>query len=192
MTVAVETRCYTIHDLEQFPVDGKLRELVGGQIVEWDVTTQRHAFLEALLAEHLGHFIRTNRLGRVGTGEGMVRIRNSERDARGYDVAFYRRGRYPRDLDAAATVSTPDFVVEIISPTDRAGMVEAKVDDWLRAGVELLWYINPETGTTTVYYQGTIRRVPASEPLDGGAVLPGLQLRLRELLEELDTDDYSR
>jgi Uma2 family endonuclease len=189
VATAVETRCYTIDDLERFPSDGKLRELVGGQIVEWDVTTPRHAFLEALLAEHLGHFIRTNRLGRVGTGEGMVRIRNSDHDARGYDIAFYRRGRFPRDLDAAATAATPDFVVEIISPTDRAGMVEAKVDDWLRAGVELLWYINPETGTTTVYYQGTIRRVPAGEPLSGGEVLPGLQLRLQDLLDELAAED---
>lgn len=190
-SAAMETRSYTIDDLERFPVDGKRRELVGGQIVEWDVTTQRHAFLEALLAEHLGRFVRTNRLGRIGTGEGMVRIRHSERDARGYDLAFYRRGRFPRDLDAAATVTTPDFVVEIISPTDQAEMVEAKVDDWLRAGVELLWYIHPKTGTTTVYHQGTIRRVPAGEPLDGGDLLPGLQLRLQDLLDELAADDES-
>jgi Uma2 family endonuclease len=188
-TAASETRCYTIHDLGQFPTDGRLRELVDGRIVEWDVTTQRHAFLEALLVEYLGRFVRVHRLGRVGTGEGMVRIRDSERDARGYDIAFYRRGRFPRDLDAAATVTTPDFVIEIISPTDRASMVEAKVADWLQAGVDLLWCINPETGTTTVYDKGTIRRVTADNPLNGGDVLPGLQLRLRELLDELDAED---
>jgi Uma2 family endonuclease len=185
----IESPCYTIHDLELLPADGRLRELVGGQIVEWDVTTQRQAFLEALLAEHLGRFVRAHHLGRIGTGEGMVRIRSSDRDARGYDVAFYRRGRFPRDVDAAATVTPPDFVVELLSPTDRAAMVEAKVDDWLRAGVELLWYINPETGTTTVYSQGTIRRVPADQPLDGGLVLPGLHFRLQELLDELAADD---
>ncbi len=63
-----------------------------------------------------------------------------------------------------------------------------KVHDWLRAGVRLLWYINPETGATTVYQGRRIALVGADELLDGGDVLPGLQLRLRDFLAELDED----
>lgn len=181
-------RRYTIADLATFPDDGKLRELVDGRIVEWDVTTARHSFLELALGAELRAFVRRHRLGRVGAGEGMVRIRDSERDARGYDLAFFGRGNLPRDLDAPATVTVPDLVVEIISPPDRADRVMAKVHDWLRAGVRLLWYINPETGTTTVYQGSNVRFVGPDEVLDGSDVLPGWQLRLRDLLAELDEE----
>ena len=183
-----KTGRYTIKDLEQFPDDGKLRELVDGEIVEWDVPTYRHAFLVIALGAFLRHFVNANRLGQVVGGNGMVRIQGSEQHARGADVAFYRRDRVPRDIDAAATAVVPDMVVEIVSPSDRANMVDAKIGDWLDAGVQLLWYVNPETGTTTVFHQGRITRVAADDLLDGGDVLPGLQLRLRDLLDELDEE----
>jgi hypothetical protein len=47
-------RC-TVEDLDQFPADGKRRELVDGQIVEWDVTTLLHSAV--LLA--LGSMLRS-------------------------------------------------------------------------------------------------------------------------------------
>ena len=182
---APPTKRLTIADLEQFPDDGKLRELVDGQVVEWDMTTQRHGFLETALAATLHQFVRQHRLGRVGSGEGMVRILGSEHDARGYDLAFFRRGNIPMDLDAAATVATPDLVVELISPSDRADRVLDKVEDWLRTGVRLLWYINPETGVTTVYHGRLVSHVGPDAPLDGLDVLPGFHLRLRDLLDEI-------
>jgi Uma2 family endonuclease len=188
-TPAAPPRRYTIRDLEDFPDDGKLRELVDGQIVEWDVPTFQHGLLEAALVEHIRRFVRERRLGIVVSGETMVRILGSEYHARGADLAFYRRGRFPKDIDAAATLTAPDFVVEILSPADRAGMVEAKVADWLRTGVRLLWYVNPETGNTMVHTRDGVRRVAAMEPLDGGDVLPGLQLRMQDLLDELDAED---
>lgn len=186
---AQAAKCYTIYDLAAFPDDDKLRELVDGQIVEWDLPTRRHGFFEALLTIELGNFVRQHRLGRIGSGEGMVRIQDSERDARGYDIAFYRRdnvgSKMTGDLDAPATVHVPDLVVELISPSDRADRVLAKIHDWLRAGVRLLWYIDPETGATTVYEGDHIRSVAADETLDGGAVLPGFSIRLRDLLAEI-------
>jgi Uma2 family endonuclease len=189
MAVAAPTTRYTIADLADFPDDGKLRELVDGRIVEWDVTTARHSFLETILARELSLFVRQHRLGRVGSGEGMVRIFGSEHDARGYDLAFYRHGNLPPDPDAPATVAVPDLVVEIISPSDRADRVFAKVEDWLRIGVRLLWYIDPESGVTTVYHGRLVGHVGPDEPLDGLDVLPGFQIRLRDLLDEIAEEE---
>lgn len=180
---------YTIADLPDFPDDGKLRELVDGQIVEWDVTTARHSFLELALGSEIRSFVRQHRLGRVCSGEGMVRVLGSERDARGYDLAFYRRGNLPPDPDAPATVAVPDLVVELISPSDRADRVFEKNEDWLRNGVRLLWYIDPETGETTVYHGRTVSHVGPDELLDGYDVLPGFAIRLRGLLNEINEDE---
>ncbi len=143
---AVETRRLTVADLELFPDDGKLRELADGQVVEWDVTNFEHGSLAAFLSLLLGQFVRERRLGRVVVANALVKVQNSDYDARGGDVTFYRRSRIPGDRRAPATATAPDLVIEVLSPSDRATMVEAKVADWLRAGVPLLWYVNPRRG----------------------------------------------
>ncbi|MGI8914417.1 MAG: Uma2 family endonuclease, partial [Chloroflexota bacterium] len=81
--------------------------------------------------------------------------------------------------------TVPDLVVEIISPSDRADRVLDKVHDWLRAGVQLLWYVDPDTGSTAVYQRDRVTYVTADEVLDGGDALPGFQIQLGAILREL-------
>ncbi len=186
VTPVAPTKRYTIDDLDQFPDDGKHRELVDGQIVEWDMPNLFHGFLMALICREVERYVRERRLGIVVFGDVMVRILEIVYDARGADVAFYGRDRIPKDKDAAATVVPSDFVVEILSPSDKAGMVRHKVRDWRRSGVRLLWYVNPEGGFTTVCHDGRITIVDANDMLDGADVLPGLQIRLQDLFNELE------
>lgn len=187
-TALAPTMRYTIDDLGDFPDDGKFRELVDGQIVEWDLPSQQHGALAAELTTELLIFVRQHRLGRITSGDGMVRILGSMHHARGGDIEFFQRGNFPKDSRAAATVTVPDLVVEIISPTDRADKTLDKVHDWLLAGVRLLWYVNPETGDTTVYQGDRVRYVAASEVLDGGDVLPGFEIRLQTILDDMAAD----
>jgi Uma2 family endonuclease len=177
-------RC-TVDDLDQFPADGKRRELVGGQIVEWDVTTLLHSAVLLALGSLLRGFVSARGLGLAVGGDPLVRIQGSEFDARGPDVAFYARERIPHDLRASTTDVAPDFVIEVLSPSDRAGEVERKIEDWLRAGVRLLWYVNPETGTTMVYSDLSVVRVGPQGTLDGANVVPGFQVRIQDLLDDL-------
>lgn len=191
MTVATAQR-YSVDDLAGFPDDGKRRELVDGHVVEWDVTTLRHGFLAALLVEMVSAYVRQNRLGLVATTDAIIRIFGSRYHARGGDVAYFRRGRLPGDLDAATADVAPDFVVEVISPTDRADQVQSKIHDWLRAGVQLLWYVDPVTGITAVYRPDGGAMVGAEERLDGGTVLPGFSIRLRDLLDEIAAEQQAQ
>jgi hypothetical protein len=77
-----------------------------------------------------------------------------------------------------------DFANEVISPSDRAD----KIRDWLRGGVQLLWYVDPETGDTTVYQGDRVTQAPAEETMDGGDVVPGFRVRLRDVLDELHAE----
>ncbi len=182
---AAPNKRYSVDDLAQFPDDGRRRELVDGRIVEWEVTTLRHSFFLGALVGMVRAFVLQHRLGLVAGGDPMVRVQGSPFNARGPDIAFYARGRRLGDLDAASTEIAPDFVIEILSPSDKASDMQAKVRDWLHAGVRLLWYVDPEAGVTTVYRGNQIASVDAGEVLDGGDVLPGLQLRLRDVFDEL-------
>jgi len=156
--------------------------------VEWDLPSQEHGALEAELTTELMIFVRQHRLGRITSGDGMVRILGSMHHARGGDIEFFQRGNFPKDRRAAATVTVPEFVVEIISPTDRADKVLDKVHDWIRAGVRLLWYVNPVTGDTTVYQGDRVSHVAASEVLNGGDVLPGFEICLQTILDDIAAD----
>lgn len=178
---------HTLADLQKFPNDGKLRELVDGQIVEWEMTNRLHGYFMGSLSRMIGNLVLEANLGLVLTGDPLIRIQSSEHDARGPDLCFYARGRVPRDLTASVGEEPPDFVIELLSPTDRAGEVQRKVVDWLRAGVRLLWYVDPDTGITTVYHAGRITSVGPDEDLDGVDVLPGFRLRLRTVFDQLAT-----
>jgi Uma2 family endonuclease len=181
------TARYTTADLDSFPDDGKLRELVDGHLVAWDAPNRLHGYFMGALSRLIGNRVAEANLGLILTGDPLIRIQNSEHDARGPDLCFYARGRIPHDLTVAVGEEPPDFVVEILSPTDRAGEVQRKVVDWLRAGVKLLllWYIDPDTGTTIVYHAGWITTVGAVQVVVGADVLPGLRLRLHTVFIQL-------
>jgi len=63
--------------------------------------------------------------------------------------------------------------------------VQRKIADWLRTGVKLLWYVNPETGCTTVYHRDQVSDFGPDEDLTGEDVIPGLRLRIQDVHDEL-------
>lgn len=175
---------FTIRDLAEMPDDGALRELVDGQIVEWGVPTLLHGVLLGRLAAELINFVVKSGLGFVAVADSMVKIQGSERHARGADIAFFARLQLPDDAGAPATDAVPDLVAEVLSPSDRADRVLGKVHDWLRAGVRLLWYVDPRTGVTTVYHGDRVSVVRSDETLDGKDVLPGFAVCVGDFLRE--------
>ena len=76
----------------------------------------------------------------------------------------------------------PDIAVEVQSPSDRRKDLRAKIKEYLFYSVPLIWLIDPETRTVTVY-QGTMRgtELDESDTLDGGDVLPGFACKVSDL-----------
>ena len=48
----------------------------------------------------------------------------------------------------------PDFVLELMSPTDNLKDVQDKMQEYLDSGVKLGWLINPKTRIVEIYRQG--------------------------------------
>ena len=75
----------------------------------------------------------------------------------------------------------PLLAVEVLSPTDKVNKVNRKIADYLRAGVGLVWFADPEEQTLTVYRRGHEPRLhEASETVTGEEVLPGLTLKVAD------------
>ena len=60
------------------------------------------------------------------------------------DVAFVAAERLGTgEIPTGFLEMAPDLVVEVVSPSDSANAVQAKVDDWLGAGTWLVWVVDP-------------------------------------------------
>ena len=76
---------------------------------------------------------------------------------------------------------TPDFVAEIVSPSNRGPELADKVRLYLGGGARLIWVINARNRTVVIYRPGMEPETLLDpELLDGGDVLPGFVFRLRE------------
>ena len=63
------------------------------------------------------------------------------------------------------------------------GVTTERVADWLGAGTELVWVIDPERSEARVYRQdGSLAVLGEHDSLDGEDVLPGFSCPLRAVL----------
>ena len=78
----------------------------------------------------------------------------------------------------------PDLAVEVLSPSDHAEDILAKVAEYFRAGVRLVWVVSPVMGLVLVFDgPDRVRMVAPAGTLDGGEVLPEFRLPLDDLFD---------
>jgi Uma2 family endonuclease len=76
----------------------------------------------------------------------------------------------------------PDFLVELLSPSDSWEAGEAKMQEYQDNGNRLGWLIDPESRKVAIYRLGQAVEVFESpESLSGEDVLPGFVLNLQTL-----------
>ena len=75
----------------------------------------------------------------------------------------------------------PDFIVEIVSPSNRGPDLADKVQRYLQGGARLIWVINPPRRQVTIYRPGTEPEIlDDPELLHGADVMPGFVFNVRE------------
>lgn len=79
--------------------------------------------------------------------------------------------------EAGALLAT-DLVVSALSPNDLAVEVDAKREEYRRAGVRLIWIVNPETRTIHIYRaDGLPSLLHEDDELSGEDAIPGFSCR---------------
>ncbi len=76
----------------------------------------------------------------------------------------------------------PDFVIELMSPTDELLELQQKMSEYMACGVRLGWLINPDEKQVEIYRQGQDKQLLSSPiSLSGEDFLPGLTVNLAEI-----------
>lgn len=143
-----------------------------------------HGQMAMSLGGHLWAYARKHNLGIVYAAETGFTIMQNPDTVRAPDVAFIARARIPEVgvPDTGFWVIAPDLVAEIVSPHDRMSDIQDKITDYLKAGVRLIWLVDPKTRTVTVYQsRQQVEILIEGDELTGKDVLPGFQLPLTEL-----------
>ncbi len=178
------TRLLTAEEFFEMPepLDHRL-ELVRGEVSEVAFASGDHNLIVDVICDALKAYARPQRLGVVfSDGAGFLLQRDPD-TVRGPDAAYIVRERIPSGTRFPGVIPIiPDLTVEVVSATDRPSEVREKAEDYLAAGVRLVWVFWPETRTVTVYTpEAEPYTLTADETLDGGDVLPGFAVAAAEL-----------
>ncbi len=179
---AVLTKPITAEEFARMPepFDGALLELVRGEVVEVSRPKPRHGHICSKIDRRLGTFVEANKLGWVLSNDTGVIVERDPDTVRGPDLCFYSLERMPF-LPETYSEFAPELAVEVLCPDDRRSDVLEKIREFLAAGVNVSWVVNPDDRTVTVY-TGNMRGVEygPADTIDGGEVIPGFSVRVSE------------
>jgi Uma2 family endonuclease len=76
----------------------------------------------------------------------------------------------------------PDFVIEILSPSDSLEELDRKMDQWIANGAKLAWRIDPFGGTVAIYSPGAARSL-LTRPhfVEGSGPVAGFSLEMARI-----------
>jgi Uma2 family endonuclease len=164
--------------------EDRLYELVDGVLVE-KMMGFYESCLAIRLATLLSNFVNDHDLGVVAGADGAVRLTPGL--VRIPDVSFISWDRLPgreTPRDPIADLA-PDLAIEVLSKGNTKQEMARKLENYFAAGVRMVWHLDPKTATARCFTSpDSSVLVKANESLDGGAVLPGLTLRLDQLFEQ--------
>lgn len=178
----VAEKTYTPQDLLSMP-DGKDFELVDGQLVERKMS-QLSSWVGGRLYREVDGYVDENSLGWAWHADlGFDCFPQYPGSVRRPDVAFIRIERMPEGPSSEGYAHIPpDLAAEVISPNDLWHVVMSKVEEYLGAGVKLLWIIDPELRLAVIFRaDGSIRRIRERDELSGEDVIPGFRCPLASI-----------
>ncbi len=78
----------------------------------------------------------------------------------------------------------PDFVIELMSPTDDLTELQQKMTEYIDCGVKLGWLINPDDKQVEIYRNGQDKEILDNpQTLSGENVMPNLILDLTDIFD---------
>jgi Uma2 family endonuclease len=182
-TTSMPPQLLKVEEFAQLGSDVDHVELIRGELVNMPPTNFEHGEVSGNIHTRLGMHVLQNHLGAVLSAETGFTVACDPDTVLAPDIAFVRADRRPQGRERRRFAAlAPDLVVEVISPSETADEVVAKVMTYLQAGVPLVWVVHPAQKVVTVYTPDRVGRLLSSgDTLDGGDVLPGFSLPLDEV-----------
>lgn len=175
---------YTFEDFKAFiqlpENEGHLFEFINGEIIEVSPGRTRNSEYNTIIVQAVRNYCRDNKIRcHTSVGDGAYNIN-------GHTIAPDFAYKPTRMSDEYPDPVPPLWAIEVISPTDKADEIRNKRHIYIEAGI-LLGELYPSTQSIDVYEPGKpVRTLSLDDVLDGGDVLPGFKLVVRDIFEDED------
>ncbi|QDU38332.1 hypothetical protein Mal4_26590 [Maioricimonas rarisocia] len=190
MSTAVPDKLMTEEEFLALPEDETLdRMLIRGRLWEKPMTRRNrwHSSTESRIVHLLMSWqdAHPESGGVVCSGEAGVRLRRDPASVVGIDVCYVSAEVASRDSDETMLIDGPPVLaVEILSPSDRQDEIASKVDEYLAAGVSLVWIVDPHFRTVVVHQPEQPPRMFAGEDeISADPHLPGFVTSVTRLFQ---------
>jgi len=175
----------TERDLLEFVErDKRLVELIDGTLVAKPVGSYE-SLIAMLISRAILNFVLPRKLGTVG-GEAFL-MRTVSGRVRIPDVCFTSFDRLPGGKASREPISSiaPDLAIEVLSDSNTKAEFSQKLKELFQSGTRLAWIFDPQKKSVEVYLaaEGPQQTLQINDSVDGGNVLPGFQLSLKEVFE---------
>lgn len=163
------------------------RMLIRGRVWEEPMTRRNkwHSSTESLVSYELVKWNRSRPEPRsvIASGEAGCLLRRNPDSVVGIDVACFPHDVRELESDESTLFDGPPLLaVEILSPNDTQKKTQAKVSDYLSAGVKLVWLIDPTFKTVVVHRPNAApEMLSGTDQLSGDPHLPGLRVQVSSL-----------
>lgn len=128
---------------EQY-ADYRLEYTAEGELLIMPPTDEDTGFRNSLITYQLTKWMLETGQGRVTDSSGGYKLPNSAR--RAPDAAWISDKRFAQD-----GLRCPEFVIELLSPSDRPQKIKEKMEEWIDNGADVGWLIDPWKQTVTIY-----------------------------------------
>ncbi|MEK6257918.1 MAG: Uma2 family endonuclease [Planctomycetota bacterium] len=169
---------------ESLPTGDVRYELDNGRLVIMAPPGDLHGAIQLNIGYELKRQGELAGHGKARTEVGIVLWRDPDRLV-GADAAFVAKSSLPLKVTSEGYLETiPDLVVEIRSRNDTVAELMAKADDYVSAGVRVVWLIDPMS-RTVLEYRGSSepQRLGENDLLDAGDIIPGFRLLVADVLQ---------
>ncbi len=160
-------------------------ELVNGVVHMMSPAGGGHGRIAVNVAVLLDRYVRGQSIGRLYGAETGFIISTNPDTVRAPDAAFVKQSRLAEIIDESKFLPfAPTLAVEIISPSDSFIEVEAKAQDWLSSGCELVLLLDPRQQRVHVMRSVTHSDVlSANQSLDLSNLIPNCIIPVAQLFE---------
>lgn len=148
-------------------------ELERGKVVEMSRPGELHGVVCVNAGWILGAYTRQRRKGYACANDTGIMWESDPDTVKGPDLFFDDKNLPFADLNPKWTEELPTLVIEVLSPNDRLTKIMRRISQFLKWGVPLVWLVDPEERTVTIYRRDCPPEVLESDQeLTGGDILP--------------------
>jgi Uma2 family endonuclease len=181
---------YSYQDLAKWPETEEKVEIIDGLLLTMAFPTSFHEGINSELIGQLRDFIKSHKInGRVYGSHLGVHLSDSLTVAPDISVVLDLS-----KITMEGCQGAPDFIVEILSPSNQKEDRKAKFDGYRAAGVREYWIVDPETRLIETYLLKDGAYI--ARPYDGGkvpvATLPDLFIDFDEVFAYADVGQLAK